>query len=74
VSYTPADAVDSDLGIHTEDVTMADVLYVVLMIALTGIAAAFVIGCDKIVGRDDVELAEERVRDQREREFEELAA
>jgi len=53
---------------------MADVLYVVLMIALTGIAAAFVIGCDKIVGRDDVELAEERVRDQREREFEELAA
>jgi hypothetical protein len=37
---------------------MADLLYVVMMIALTAIGALFVIGCDKIVGADEVELVE----------------
>jgi len=53
---------------------MADLLYVVMLVALTALAVLFVIGCDRIVGPEDVELAEEAARDKRERELEELAA
>jgi len=35
-----------------------DLLYVVLLFAFTAIAVLFVIGCDKIVGPDDVEGTE----------------
>ena len=54
---------------------MADLLYVVMMIVLTAIAVLFVIGCDKIVGPDEVELVEvPRPRVEPFREPEELAA
>jgi hypothetical protein len=38
---------------------MADLLYVVLMVVLTGIGIAFVFGCDKIIGPDDQALADQ---------------
>jgi hypothetical protein len=47
---------------------MADLLYVVMFIAVTALGVLFVIGCDRIVGPDDPELAEEAVRDKRELE------
>jgi len=54
---------------------MADVLYVAMMIALTAIGVMFVIGCDKIIGPDELALAEEpRAREQREPKAEELVA
>ena len=54
---------------------MADLLYVVMMIVLTAIAVLFVIGCDKIVGPDEVELEEvPRPPVEPLREPEELAA
>jgi hypothetical protein len=37
---------------------MTDLLYVLMMIALTAIGVLFVIGCDKIVGPDELELVE----------------
>jgi hypothetical protein len=58
-----------------EEVTMADVLYVAMFIALTAIGILFVLGCDKIIGPDDVELAKEPgTRTEPERQLEELAA
>jgi hypothetical protein len=75
LSYTQSLAVEWTLELRAEDVTMADLLYVVMMIALTGIGAAFVIGCDKIVGPDELELVQEPgSRTRTERETEELAA
>lgn len=38
---------------------MEDLLYVVITIALIAIAMLFVLGCDKIVGPDELELVEE---------------
>jgi len=38
---------------------MWDLLYVVIMIGLVSVSAAFVIGCDKIIGPDDTALAEQ---------------
>ena len=38
---------------------MKDVLYVVIMVALVLVTAAFVIGCDKLIGPDDEALAEQ---------------
>lgn len=35
---------------------MQDLLYVAMLVALTGIGVLFVIGCNKIVGPDDPEL------------------
>jgi hypothetical protein len=59
----------------SEEVAMADVLYVAMMIALTAIGVMFVIGCDKIIGPDELALAEEpRAREQREPKAEELVA
>lgn len=37
---------------------MADVLYVVMMVVLIALAAAFVVGCDKLIGSDELELVE----------------
>lgn len=54
---------------------MADVLYVVLMVVLTAIAVLFVVGCDKIVGSDELELVERTgTREDQELPLEELAA
>lgn len=57
---------------------MADLLYVAIMVVLTAIAILFVVGCDKIVGPDEVALAEQtgtrREREQRERQLEEIGA
>ncbi len=45
---------------------MADVLYVAMMIALTAIGVMFVVGCDKIIGPDELALVEEsRARERR---------
>jgi hypothetical protein len=38
---------------------MEDLLYILVMVALVAVAAAFVVGCDKIIGPDDVALAEQ---------------
>jgi len=38
---------------------MEDLLYVVIIAALIGIGILFVVGCDKIVGPDELELVEE---------------
>jgi len=38
---------------------MADLLYVVMMVVLTGIGVLFVIGCDRIVGPDELALSGE---------------
>jgi hypothetical protein len=38
---------------------MEDLLYVAIIVVLIGIAVLFVLGCDKIVGPDESELAEE---------------
>ena len=38
---------------------MADLLYVVLLFVLTAIGVGFVVGCDKIVGSDELELVED---------------
>jgi hypothetical protein len=38
---------------------MADVGYVLLMIGFVVLAALFVIGCDKIIGPDEVAMGEE---------------
>ncbi len=44
---------------------MEDVGYVLLMVGFVVLAALFVIGCDKIIGPDDVALAgEERDEDE----------
>jgi hypothetical protein len=37
---------------------MADVIYLAVMFAFFGIAALFVVACDKIIGPDDVALRE----------------
>jgi hypothetical protein len=47
---------------------MEDVGYVLLMVGFVVLAALFVIGCDKIIGPDDVALARE------ERDEDELGA
>ena len=38
---------------------MWDLLYIAVMIALVVVAAAFVIGCDRIIGPDHEALAEQ---------------
>ena len=38
--------------------TLQDLVYVALIFALTGIAALFVLACDKVVGPDAAALAE----------------
>jgi hypothetical protein len=38
---------------------MADVGYIFLMVLFTVLAALFVIGCDKIIGPDDVAMGDE---------------
>lgn len=38
---------------------MADVLAILAMTALLFVAIAFVYGCDRLIGRDEVALAEE---------------
>jgi hypothetical protein len=38
---------------------MEDVGYVLLMVGFVVLAALFVIGCDKLIGPDDVALAEQ---------------
>lgn len=38
---------------------MADVLYVVMLFVLTAIGVLFVVGCDKIVGSDELELVQD---------------
>ena len=54
---------------------MSDLLYVVLLVALTALGALFVIGCEKTVGPDELELVEEpRTRSETVRQPEELAA
>jgi hypothetical protein len=45
---------------------MADVGYVLLMIGFVVLAALFVIGCDKIIGPDDVAIGGERDEDRDE--------
>lgn len=42
---------------------MADVGYVLLMIGFVVLAALFTIGCDKIIGPDDVAMGGEDDRD-----------
>jgi hypothetical protein len=37
---------------------MADLIYVAVLFAFFGIAALFVVACDKIIGPDDVALRE----------------
>jgi hypothetical protein len=37
---------------------MADLIYIAVMFAFFGIAALFVVACDKIIGPDDVALRE----------------
>jgi hypothetical protein len=37
---------------------MADVIYLAVMFAFFGVAALFVVACDKIIGPDDVALRE----------------
>ena len=37
---------------------MADLIYVAVLFAFFGIAALFVLACDKIIGPDDVALRE----------------
>ena len=37
---------------------MADLIYVAMLIAFFGVAALFVVACDKIIGPDDVALRE----------------
>lgn len=41
---------------------MADLLYVVMTIVLAAIGLLFVIGCDKIVGPDEVELVDAAIK------------
>jgi hypothetical protein len=54
---------------------MADLLYVVLMVVLTAIGVLFAIGCDRLIGPDEPELAEKTgTRAEAERQIEELAA
>jgi hypothetical protein len=43
---------------------MADVWYVLLMIGFVVLAMLFTIGCDKIIGPDDVAMATEDQRDE----------
>ena len=42
---------------------MADIGYVLLMVGFVVLAALFVIGCDKLIGPDEVALAGERDED-----------
>jgi hypothetical protein len=42
---------------------MADVGYVLLMIGFVALAALFTIGCDKIIGPDEVAMGDEEDRD-----------
>ena len=42
---------------------MADIGYVLLMVGFVVLAALFVIGCDKLIGPDEVALAGERGED-----------
>jgi len=42
---------------------MSDVGYVLLMIGFIVLAALFVIGCDKIIGPDEVAMSGEEERD-----------
>jgi hypothetical protein len=37
---------------------MADLIYLAMLVAFFGIAALFVVACDKIIGPDDVALNE----------------
>ena len=37
---------------------MADVLFVLAMLALTAVTALFIVGCNKMIGPDDAALAE----------------
>jgi hypothetical protein len=37
---------------------MADLIYVAVLLAFFGVAALFVVACDKIIGPDDVALRE----------------
>ncbi len=54
---------------------MADLLYVAMMAALTAIGVLFVVGCDKIIGPDELALAvESSARAQREPQAEEVVA
>jgi len=41
---------------------MADLFYVALIFALTGLGALFVIGCDRLIGPDESDHAEEAPR------------
>lgn len=43
---------------RSQEVTVWDLLYVAVMIALVAVAALFVIGCDRIIGPDDEALAD----------------
>jgi hypothetical protein len=45
---------------------MADVGYVLLMIGFVALAVLFVIGCDKIIGPDDIAMGGEEERDDAE--------
>lgn len=38
---------------------MQDLLYVAIMVVFVVVTALFVVGCDKIIGPDDVALAEQ---------------
>jgi hypothetical protein len=38
---------------------MEDLIYVAVIIAFFGLAALFVVGCDKIIGPDDLALEED---------------
>jgi hypothetical protein len=40
-------------------VTVEDLLYIAITVALIAIGILFVIGCDKLIGPDEAELAEE---------------
>jgi hypothetical protein len=54
---------------------MADLLYVAMMVALTVIGVLFVVGCDKIIGPDELALVEESgARAVREPKAEEVVA
>jgi hypothetical protein len=41
-----------------KEAEMADVIYLAILFAFFGVAALFVVACDKIIGPDDVALRE----------------
>jgi len=61
-------------SVNVKEAIVQDVVYVAVLFAFFALAALFVVGCDRIIGPDEVELADAAPSGDPEPESQELAA